>query len=418
MSDSEHKSYVCSLLGNTKAQNSLKTNPQFHELKYKTSANAHSQYPIDWIQTLLTTYIQNFKRQHAPFLSKPLHTLPDHDAQKKEYFDTMPFASQTIFTSTASLHKDNTMIVAKCNYCFHAKMLAEYAQDGTLENAFSKMSFESTYVDMCTDLDIIQQLWDVVFFTTDTQKEKNFKSFQTHPLSNQVQQQLALHLTRIYRARFFIQSEASCKKEIEILVNYLFDDFQPLFHELSHKSQRIMQAKAAPMQTYMWKMLQPTIPAALAFAPYILFHILHRQHQEDTHLQLEWGDGVLAALIGFRKYVLTNRTYRLKLKHITDNLIFVTDTALFTFFLDHRHNLYHDNHNNSHSAIPQSHHVLLPLMYAAMHFLFYAISFITSREKKAQLASVENILISTSIPSTTWQRLSLLFHLHCPHKTR
>ena len=183
MSASEHKSYVCSLLGNIKAQNSLKTNPQFHELKYKTSANAHSQYPIDWIQTLLTTYIQNFKRQHAPFLSKPLHTLLDHDAQKKEYFDTMPFASQTIFTPTTSLQKDNTMIVAKCNYCFYAKMLAEYAQDGTLENAFSKMSFESTYVDMCTELDIIQQLWDVVFFA-DTQKEKNFKSFQTHPLSN------------------------------------------------------------------------------------------------------------------------------------------------------------------------------------------------------------------------------------------
>ena len=256
-----------------------KTNTEYEALKYRLVSRDDKRAPGPWLRkTLVEEYLHTYKIENRADLLAKVKDLTAATIQS--FYLKMPFSK------LPQASNDDTVLLTE-NF---------YYQGGPT-TAFDRcIGFNDACADMCERLKIIHELWVSLFVSI-----KQLRTDRTLSMGDvlakacapsvqnpfQKQQELALILSRIYRAKFLLEEESEERREVEALVLLLKNDFPILFADLSQGCELVFSSRREFASYYLKKnireMLLHTSIASGWLALRVMYFITYRD-QIDTEM--------------------------------------------------------------------------------------------------------------------------------------
>ena len=225
-------SYVATKIKTLKG---LKHNAAYEQLKRRIISD-DERAPYLWLEGTMKGYVQGYKARHASFLAQTVeHAFQHSNPQLSRFYLEMPYA---MHLTLAAENKD--ALVISQNYLY--KNIPSPAPQ-TVDTELKKIALLKGYAILCHESAALRYIWETLFATSTalSMQEALTRAQSSRALNEnrqELQETLALNLTRIDRAQRFSQSDQELDNELEKLARFLEQHFDPVFSMLAEGSAR------------------------------------------------------------------------------------------------------------------------------------------------------------------------------------
>ena len=261
-------SYVLDLLLDGKQ--GLHVTGEYKELKLFYRDSSRHKLPLPWIHTMLTRYVRSLRTP----ITTPL-----------ENYNKVPFAKLAYSSSPQTTKK--SLLTQNYYYSGYDNDDKE-EEDLSQAEILERIDFREGSLQLCKKLTTLQYIWEALYKAPNldhTPMEAAFKAIGNGEEPKQID--LALHLSRIFRAQFWLDPASSEKEnlsEMKKLVALLSADFPVIFKELLERGQKLFELPTN--QDKIQQMILYAIPMGTFVVPLVMDHIFHLDKQLTMFHQL------------------------------------------------------------------------------------------------------------------------------------
>ena len=355
-------SYVLDLLLDGKQ--GLHVTGEYKELKLFYRDSSRHKLPLPWIHTMLTRYVRSLRTP----ITTPL-----------ENYNKVPFAKLAYSSSPQTTKK--SLLTQNYYYSGYDNDDKE-EEDLSQAEILERIDFREGSLQLCKKLTTLQYIWEALYKAPNldhTPMEAAFKAIGNGEQPKQID--LALHLSRIFRAQFWLDPASSEKEnlsEMKKLVALLSADFPVIFQELLDRGKAIFELPA-------WNegfkhMIVPFIAAGTFVIPLIMDFMANMEIHHRTLLQLS----AVPLAIANASLISQYRTVDIS-QQVLMCLNFLVDAY------------YHHYFERGQPSVPVTRKILM-LYYAAHFLLTLLFIYLPVSKARVETRSLLSLSVTTYLP--------------------